>query len=433
VKVLVKTRIAWGAFALCLVVAVVASVFTLGVGGSSQRDRPAWRTARVGRTNLRAAVTATGTLQPVVIAPVGAQVSGIVWKLHADFNAHVQAGQVLVELEPALFRNAVEQAQANLATAQAKAAQVKAQLSDTVRTRDRSRTLAGGKFLPQADADSAETAVEAAQAALEASAAAVQQARAQLERTRLDLAHSVIHSPVTGTVIARNVDVGQAVASSFTAPTLFTIADDLTKMYLHAAVDEADIGQMHVDQRATFTVDTFRGHRFDAKVHQIRNSAQTQSNVVTYDVVMLVENPDLQLRPGMTANVSIICAAREGVLAVPSGALRFRPPAGFSSEPVPAAVAPARANAAETDHAPKGPPAITAANVIKAPSAGTLWVVDGGDLRRIAVQTGINDGTSTEVTGVDEGQEVVIDLMRARDKDAPAPNPGSGNGSGRGF
>jgi HlyD family secretion protein len=423
-----KTRIALGAAAVCLVSAVAVSVFRFGADGPSQRDQPAWRTARVQRTTLRAAVTATGTLQPVVIAPVGAQVSGIVWKLHADFNAHVQAGQVLVELEPALFRNAVDQAEAQLATATANAAKLKAQLADAIRTRDRSRTLAGGKFLPQADADSAETAVEAAQAGLEASHAAVQQARAQLERTRLDLAHSVVHSPVTGTVISRNVDVGQAVASSFTAPTLFTIADDLTRMYLHAAVDEADIGQMHVDQQATFTVDTFRGRKFSATVHQIRNSAQTQSNVVTYDVVMLVDNPDLNLRPGMTANVSIICAARENVLAVPSGALRFRPPATVEVGEAHAAAGAAQAATVLPALAPT-----PAANVIKSPGTGALYVLEGGDLRRVPVQTGITDGTSTEVTGIDEGQLVVVDLKRAHDKDAPSPPAAAGNGSGRGF
>jgi HlyD family secretion protein len=335
-------------------------------------------------------------------------------------------------LEPALFRNAVDQAEANLATAQANAAKSQAQLADAVRTRDRSRTLAGGKFLPQADADSAQTAVEAAQAGLSANRAAVQQAQAQLERTRLDLAHSVIHSPVTGTVISRNVDVGQAVASSFTAPTLFTIADDLAKMYLHAAVDEADIGQMHIDQRATFTVDTFRGRKFDATVFQIRNSAQTQSNVVTYDVVMLVDNADLQLRPGMTANVSIICAAREGILAVPSGALRFRLPA--SAEPAPVATATpgaiASANAASATPIP-----IAAADpkTIKAPGTGALYAPDGNDLRRIPVQTGITDGTLTEVTGIDEGQEVVVDLARNRDKEPAPASGGNGNGSGRGF
>ena len=409
---------------LCLASGIAVSLFSFGGGGKT--DRPAWRTARVTRTSLRAAVTATGTLQPVVMAPVGAQVSGIVWKLHADFNSHVEAGQVLVELEPALFRNAVAQAEANLASATANAAKLKAQLGDVIRTRDRSRTLAGRSFLPQADADSAETAVEAAQAALDASHAAMQQARAQLERTRLDLDHSVIHSPVTGTVISRNVDVGQAVASSFTAPTLFTIADDLSKMYLHAAVDEADIGQMHLDQQASFTVDTFRGRKFDARVHQIRNAAATQSNVVTYDVVMLVDNPDLQLRPGMTANVSIICAARAGVLAVPSGALRFRPPANLDPGGAPSAggsaPAVATANAA---------PAAPAAQVIKAPGSGALYTPQGGELRRVSVATGITDGTLTEVTGIDEGQEVVVDMLRS--KETPAPSGASGNGSGRGF
>lgn len=376
--------------------ATIAAI-TFGMRSRGKADRPRWRTARVARTNIEATVTATGSLQPVVIAPVGAQVSGIVWKLHADFNSHVKAGEVLVELEPALFRNAVLQSEANLSTAQANATKVRAQLADAVRTRDRTRTLAGERFLPQAEADTAQANVDSAQAALEAAQAAILQAKAQTERARLDLAHSIIHSPVTGTVISRNVDVGQAVASSFTAPTLFTIAEDLSKMYVHANVDEADIGQLHVGQPATFTVDTFRGRQFRAVVHQIRNAAQTLSNVVTYDVVMEVGNADLQLRPGMTANVSIVSAAKQNVLAVPAGALRFRPP---------------------EDAAIKSPV-----------GSGAVYVISGQQTRRVPVELGITNGTLTEVTGIPEGQDVIVDLVRDK---APEPGPASG-GSGRGY
>ncbi len=376
--------------------ATIAAI-TFGMRSRGKADRPRWRTARVARTNIEATVTATGSLQPVVTAPVGAQVSGIVWKLHADFNSHVKAGEVLVELEPALFRNAVLQAEANLSTAHANAAKVRALLADAVRTRDRSRTLAGERFLPQAEADTAQANVDSVKAALEASQAAILQAKAQTERARLDLAHSIIHSPVTGTVISRNVDVGQAVASSFTAPTLFTIAEDLSKMYVHANVDEADIGQLLVGQQATFSVDTFRGRRFQAVVHQIRNAAQTLSNVVTYDVVMAVDNADLQLRPGMTANVSIVSAGRQNVLGVPAGALRFRP---------------------AEDAAIKNPI-----------GSGSVYVISGEQTRRVPVELGITDGTVTEVTGIPEGQEVILDLLRDK---APEPAPSSG-GSGRGY
>jgi HlyD family secretion protein len=379
--------------------AVLAVALVVRARGHS--ERPRWRTAPIVRADIRASVTATGSLQPVVVSPVGAQVSGIVWKLHADFNSHVQAGQVLVELEPALFQNAVAQAEANLSSARAAVARTRAQLADAVRTRRRSAILAQGQFLPQADADAAQTAVEAAQAALDGSQAAVLQAQAQVARAHLDLEHSVVHAPVTGTVISRNVDVGQAVASSFTAPTLFTIAEDLSKMYLHANVDEADIGQLHTGQEATFTVDTFRGRQFSAKVHQIRNAAQTVSNVVTYDVVMQVDNADLQLRPGMTANVTITCESRKNVLAVPKGALRFRPP----DESV--------------------------ATVKVPPGGGRLYLAEGEGLRAVPVEVGISDGTLTEISGASEGEEVVVDLVRARGSSAPA-SPGGG-GSGRGF
>jgi HlyD family secretion protein len=378
---------------------VAACAVTLGVRGRAKNERPRWRTVPIVRADIRSSVTATGSLQPMVISPVGAQVSGIVWKLHADFNEHVQAGQVLVELEPALFQNAVAQAEANLGSARASVAKARAQLADAVRTRKRSLTLADRQFLAQAEADTAQTAVEAAQAALTGAQAAVLQAQAQVDRARLDLAHSVIHSPVTGTVISRNVDVGQAVASSFTAPTLFTIAEDLSRMYLHANVDEADIGQLHTGQRASFTVDTFRGRQFNAQVHQIRNAAQTLSNVVTYDVVMRVDNSDLQLRPGMTANVTIVCAARKDVLAVPKGALRFRPPDDVEAEK-------------------------------PAPGTTRIYLATGDRLRAVPVEVGISDGTLTEVSGAGEGQDVVVDVVRAARQPALTPPPG---GSGRGF
>jgi HlyD family secretion protein len=376
-------------------VALGVAITMLTLGSRGKGDRPQWRMGKVVRADIHATVTATGTLQPVVTSPVGAQVSGIVWKLHADFNSHVQAGQVLVELEPALFENAVQQAEANVRSARAAVAKNRAQLADAVRIRDRARKLAGNSFLPQADADTAQSAVESGQAAVEGAEAQVLQARAQLDRARLDLAHSVVHSPVTGTVISRNVDVGQAVASSFTAPTLFTIAEDLAKMALHANIDEADIGQLHVGQPASFTVDTFRGRRFQASVAQIRNASQTLSNVVTYDVVMQVDNGDLQLRPGMTANVTIVCASKEKVLAVPRAALRFRPP----SEPP-----------------QKG-----------AADRGSVYVAGVEQPRRVPVTVGLSDGSLTEVEGIAEGEEVIVDALRSKDPAASA-NAGSGRG-----
>jgi HlyD family secretion protein len=383
------------AIATAAVAGAIVVALAVGVGARGKSDHQQWKIARVQRIDLQATVTATGTLQPVVTSPVGAQVSGIVWKIHADFNSRVKAGEVLVELEPALFQNAVLQAEANLATARAALTKARAQLTDAARNRDRAKRLAINGSLPQADADTAQTGVETAQAAVEGAQAQVLQAQAQLDKARLDLAHSVIHSPVTGTVISRNVDVGQAVASSFTAPTLFTIAEDLAKMALHANVDEADIGQLHVGQRASFTVDTYRGRRFEATVSQIRNAAQAVSNVVTYDVVMDVDNSDLQLRPGMTANVSIISASKAKVLAVPRGALRFHPP----NEP------PRKA----------------------APDQGSLYLPAADQLQRVAVTIGISDGTLTEVTGISDGEEVVVDAIRAKESSSSG-SPGSGRG-----
>jgi HlyD family secretion protein len=395
-----------------MVLMLVAAGGALGYGlyarGKAPKQR--WQTAKVQKTDITAQVTATGALQPVVTSPVGAQVSGIVWKLHADFNSQVQKDQILVELDPALFKNAVEQAVANLATAEASEAKAKAALVDAKRISDRNAELAKQHYVAQSDADTAQANWEGAVAALKGAEANVIQARVALGRSKLDLEHSVIRSPVNGTVISRNVDVGQAVAASFTAPTLFTIAQDLTKMQVHANIDEADIGQVRVGEAATFTVDAFRGERFKATVSQVRNAAQTVQNVVTYDVVMNVDNPELKLRPGMTANVRIVAATREGVLAVPNAALRFKPPVDAQDKS--AAVTPRRTH----DDKPM------------------VYVPDGEAARRVPVETGITDGTITEVRKLDEGSEVIVDVFKDKDKAAGLPGGAQPpRAFGRGF
>jgi HlyD family secretion protein len=225
-------------------------------------SRPTFRTVQVVRADITEHVTATGTLQPVITSPVGAQVSGIVWKLHADYNSKVKAGDLLVELDPALFQNAVASATAQLAQAEANLTSAQAAALGARIIRDRTRIVEGKSLVSKADLDATVAIFRADHGAARSSVALIALARAQLDRAKLDLDHSIIRSPVDGTVIARNIDVGQAVAATLTAPTLFTIAQDLHHMQVHAAVDEADIGEVHAAQNATFTVDAFRDESF---------------------------------------------------------------------------------------------------------------------------------------------------------------------------
>jgi len=273
---------------------------------------PEYLTAKVTRGDLTQVVTSTGTLNPVTNVTVGSQVSGIIQKLYADWNSPVKANQVVAQLDPATYKTAVAQAEGELANA-------KASLELTAVQAKRAKELFGNKLISESDNDTASASLHQAQAMVQIREASLANAKVNLERC-------TIYSPVDGTVISRNVDVGQTVAASLSAPTLFVIANDLAQMQIDANVSEADIGTIEEGQNVTFTVDAFPDRKFTGKVRQIRNSPTTVQNVVTYDTVIDVANPDLKLRPGMTANASIIIAQRNGVLKIPNGALRFKPP-----------------------------------------------------------------------------------------------------------
>jgi len=360
-----------------------------------------FRTVRVVLADITERVAATGTLQPVLTSPVGAQVSGIVAKLHADFNSQVKAGDLLVELDPALFLNAVAMATAQLAQAKANLTSAHASARGAVDIRDRTRLLESRSLVSHADLDASEAVFGQTAGQSRSGTAQIAQAYAQLDKANLDYQHSIIRSPVDGTVISRNIDIGQAVAATLTAPTLFTIAQDLHHMQVHAAVDEADIGGVSTGQGATFTVDAFRDESFGAVVHEVRNAPQTLSSVVTYDVVLDVENPDLKLRPGMTANVLILIVQKNHVTAVPNEALRFRP---VTASPAAASVKLAT----------------------KAEQGTAVYVPQAGRAVRVAIKVGVTDGNMTEVDGLEPGREVIVDVVRDKSK---AP---SGGGAGRG-
>ena len=398
-----RAKVLWGSkWRLAIAVIVMLAIAASATAYWRTRGADAvFRTARVVRADISQRVTATGTLQPVITSPVGAQVSGIVWKLHADFKSRVLAGDLLVELDPALFRNAVALATAQLAQAMANLTSAQAAELGAKSARDRTRSLERESLATNADLDAASAILGQTSGLSRSSAAQIAQARAQLDRAKLDLQHSIIRSPVDGTVISRNIDVGQAVAATLTAPTLFTIAQDLGHMQVHAAVDEADIGEVHAGQGATFTVDAFRAQTFHAQVREVRNAPQTAQNVVTYDVVLDVENADGKLRPGMTANVVILIVQKSQVIAVPNEALRFRPAAA------------AAVNA--TTFTPK-----------KVPLGASVYMPAGEQAARVAVQVGVTDGNMTEVSGLEPGREVIIDVLRDKGK-APAAG-----GSGRG-
>ena len=326
-----------------------------------------YRTAKVERGSLSAFVTANGTINPVITVLVGSQVSGTIQKLYADYNSRVKMGQLIAQIDPAIFQAQVSQAKAKVENAKAaqlnaqadiasaksniessKANVIKARVSvdDTKRNLNRSLELFARNLVSASDRDSAQTAhdsaqaqleaaqaqqkaseaqLDSAQAKLESARAQIKQAEAELELAQVNLDHTKISAPVTGIVISRNVDVGQTVAASLQAPTLFTIAQDLTEMQVDTNVSEADIGRVAIGQEATFTVDAFPNLTFQGKVTDIRNAPVTVQNVVTYDVVIQVKNPELKLRPGMTANASILVAQRENALKIPNSALRFRP------------------------------------------------------------------------------------------------------------
>ncbi len=288
---------------------------------------PTINTARVTRGDLAETVGATGALQAVTTVQVGTQVSGTIRELNADFNSLVRKGQVLARLDPSLFATQIEQARANLIRAQADLERLRVALDDSRTKLNRARELSEKKLIAQMELESAEVAVRSSEAQLRSQQAAVTQSEASLRQNEVNLQHTVIESPIDGLVISRNVDVGQTVAASMSAPTLFVLAADLTKMQVLASLDESDVGRIRPGQIVRFRVDAYPTDEFVGNVTQVRLQPTTVQNVVTYQTVIDVPNPALKLKPGMTANVNIEIARRANVLRVPNGALRFRPTA----------------------------------------------------------------------------------------------------------
>jgi HlyD family secretion protein len=380
---------------------VIAAVFRQCRNGVAAN----YQTATISRGPITQAVTATGTLNPVVNVQVGSQVSGNIAKLFVDFNSQVKAGQVVAQIDPALFQATVTQTEGDVASAQAALELAKI---NATRTQD----LFARKTSSQADLDQAMANLHTAEANVKIKQGA-------LDKARADLDHCTITSPIDGVVISRSVDVGQTVAASLQAPVIFAIANDLTKMQIDANVAEADVGVVKIDQSVDFTVDAFPMETFHGKVVQVRNAPITVQNVVTYDTVIGVSNPELKLKPGMTANVSIIIAHKDDVLQIKNAALRYRPP---NATPVPVETRKTISRA--------GRPSAGHGGSAQQGVQRTVYVLPLGVGRPESrqIKTGISDGIVTEVVdGLKEGDRVVTaEIGPTAAAPSPATNPFGG-------
>jgi HlyD family secretion protein len=421
-----------------------------------------FKTVPVSRGPLRASITATGTVNAVTTVLVGTQASGTIKKLNVDFNSEVSKGQIIAEIDPATFQAQVDQAQANILAARASVQKAKATLQDSLRTRDRNRQLYSRNLVARSELDTSEANYDVNEAQVAVSVAQVAQTEAALRFAETNLRYTKIVSPVDGIIVSRNVDVGQTVAASFQTPTLFTIAQDLTKMQIDTNVDEADIGRIQTDQTVEFTVDAYPDSTFHGRVAQIRIAPITVQNVVTYDVVIRVNNQELKLKPGMTANVSVIVAGKDDVLKVPNAALRFKPsekeaaalkisltqgpdrrptgPVGNASKSMAGDMSrtpsregkdgtqgPDRRPAGSVGHPSKpmgrdmGPaPSKEGKEGMRggAPKAYAVWVLREGKPTRVPITIGMSDGAFTEVVSGDlkVGQGVVTESLAKTQK-----------------
>jgi HlyD family secretion protein len=384
---------------------IVAVILAVGIFYYSKKTpETTYKTAKIEKGDIVSAVAATGNLAAVVTVQVGTQVSGTIQKLFVDFNSPVKKGQAIARIDPALFNAQVEQSRGSSINAQGNLQKAKADVVDAKRTLERNRQLVKDGIIAQSDFDTAATKYEDAVAAVRAAEGSVIQNRGAYSQARTNLQYSIIKSPVDGIVVSRNVDVGQTVAASFTTPTLFTIAQDLTKMEIDTSVDEADISRINLGQPVSFTVDAYPDTRFTGKVTQIRNAPIITQNVVTYIVVIGVDNKELKLKPGMTANVSIETARKENVLKIPSAALRFKPKTGKGTKDVKdAKEKPAGAEA----HKPKK-------------GVGQQVFILGAENKPIAVpvKTGINNGGQVELVegNLKENDEVVVEQTSSQKK-----------------
>jgi HlyD family secretion protein len=378
----------WGAIAALILGAIALLIY--------RRSHAApvvhYETAVVDRGTIAAKVTATGSLSALLTVQVGSQVSGRVQELYVDYNSTVKKGQTIAKLDPVLFQAALAQARANLLSVQGVLKKDQAQQINSQAVFNRTKALQQAQVMAQADLDTAAANNDAAKAQIEADLSNQEAARALLNQAQVNIDYTTIISPIDGIVISRNVDVGQTVAASFQAPTLFVIAQDLRRMQVDTSVGEADVGRLFAGMTASFTVDAFPNHVFTGKLRQIRNAAQTTQNVVTYDAVIDVANPNLLLRPGMTANTTFIAMQKDNAVRLRNAALRFEPEEPLLKR---LGIKDSLQTVSSRD-----------------PNRKKVWVLRDGQPMPLAVSTGVSDGTWSELVAGDvrPGDVLITDM-----------------------
>jgi HlyD family secretion protein len=409
---------------------VIISIILIVIGGAvlgvavfsrSRNGGIKYKTETASKGDIEALVVATGTLNPVTIVEVGSQLSGKIEKLYVDFNSTVREGEIIAKIDQSSFLTSVEQNKANYHSAIASLEKAKVTLENNKKKYKRALELFEKNLISYEEKESAETQYLSDKADLRSAEARIKEAKSQLDSSKVDLAHTIIKSPIDGIVIDREVSVGQTVAASFQAPVLFQIADDLNKMQVECSVDEADIGKLKEGQKVSFTVDAFPEESFTGVVTQVRYSPEVIENVVTYTTIVEVNNPDLKLRPGMTATVSIVVGEARNALRVPNAALRFTPqlsPAqmseifedtgkGREGDGSRKSGADGQKSGSQGSYPEDKLPALMTADM------SLIWVMDeNGNPRPVMTKTGVTDNSYTEVIwgNLKEGQQVITGL-----------------------
>jgi len=400
----------WLVLVLLTMGIVISAVVWMGTTKSNSMQ---YQTQKVQRGDLTVTVTATGALEPTNQVDVGSELSGIIKTVEVDYNDRVKVGQILAKLDTDKLKAKVLQSKSALESARAKVLEAQAtvkEAGDQLARLEQVWKLSNNMVPSQQDLDAAQAALHRAKAAEATANAQVSQAQATLEADETDLAKTVIHSPINGIVLTRNVEPGQTVAASFQAPVLFTLAEDLTKMELHVDVDEADVGQVTKGQEATFTVDAHPGRTFPARITQVRYGSQTVNGVVTYKTVLNVNNSDLSLRPGMTATADITVKKVKNTILVPNAALRFTPPVkeketSSNSTSLLNMLLPRRHR----------PPSKQLKDSTANKKLQNIWTLRDGKIFPIAIGIGATDGRMTEVTSgdIEPGMPLVVDTKRS--------------------
>lgn len=420
---------------IVIVVLAVAGVLYFTLGGAGSNGAVSYKTAKVDKGTVIKIVTSSGVVQPLQQVQVGTQVTGPVKKLYVDFNSRVKEGDVIAQIDPASYDARVAQDRASLARSIAEAERVEANLVQAENEFKRAHELAKKELISQSELDTVVASFDSLIAQLKLAKAGIEQSQATLKMSEINLAYTTIKSPIDGIVVSRNVDEGQTVAASLSAPTLFVIANNLNKIQIQASVAEADIGKILMDQLVNFTVDAHPEQKFSGRVAQIRLSPTTTQNVVTYTVIIYADNPEEKLLPGMTANLSFEVEKHENVLRVPNASLRFVPQdadkykAAEASETAKEqggsnneARTPDSGRPAGMDRKPR--------TKIEASVLKQIWLLNNGKLVPVTVRIGITDGSFTEILNGDikEGQEVVTGTISKQE--AAATNPFMPSGSG---